>query len=140
MSEWGAIPDDFDYEFNPIGSPSDKDKADLAKNKTESILSVYNAGVFGKKTALKELREMQEATGMYSNITDEMIDQADDNTNQGESFGDLFGGNAGGAGGDVIDEVRPVGTEAPNRSPIQKLFSGLKQKTVGTNKGTNEPV
>jgi phage-related protein (TIGR01555 family) len=140
MSEWGAIPDDLDYEFNPIGSPTDKDKADLAKNKTESVLSVYNAGIFGKKTALKELREMNEATGMYSNITDEMIDQADDNTNQGESFGDLFGGNAGGAGGDVIDEVRPVGTEAPNRSPIQKLFSGLKQKTVGTNKGTNEPV
>jgi phage-related protein (TIGR01555 family) len=110
MSEWGAIPDDLDYEFNPIGSPSDKDKADLAKNKTDSILSVYNAGIFGRKTALKELREMQEATGMYSNITDEMIDQADDDTNQGELFGgsDPFGGLGGAKPGSSFGQPNKV--------------------------------
>jgi phage-related protein (TIGR01555 family) len=132
MSEWGAIPDDLDYEFNPIGSPSDKDKADLAKNKTESILSVYNAGIFGRKTVLKELREMQEATGMYSNITDEMIDQADDDTNQGEMLGgDLFGGLGGAKPGLPFGQPNKVNpglsaVEPKNTQDSKSFFDKIK--------------
>jgi len=90
MSEFGAIPDDLDYMFNPIRTPDDKEVAELADKKTRSIIETYNAGLINQKIALKELKQLSDSTGMFSNITDEDIEQADDTTHQGE-FG--FGGD-----------------------------------------------
>lgn len=84
MSEFGAIPDDLDYKFDPIRTPNDKEIADLVEKKTASILSVYTAGVISQQTTLKELKQMSETTGMFTNISDEAIEQADDSTDQGE--------------------------------------------------------
>nr|WP_279323525.1 DUF1073 domain-containing protein [Clostridium botulinum] len=78
MSEFGAIPDDLDYEFNPIGSPSEDELSNIVDKKTNSIINVFNAGLISQKTSLKELRQMSESTGMFTNITDEDIANADD--------------------------------------------------------------
>lgn len=78
MSELGAIPDDFDYEFNPIRRPSDDEMADLASKNIDSITKAFQAGIISQKIALKELRQQAELTGMFSNITDEDIEKADD--------------------------------------------------------------
>jgi phage-related protein (TIGR01555 family) len=84
MSEWGAIPDDLDYSFNPIQTPDSKDVADLVQQKTAAIVSLVNAGILSQKTALQELRQLSDTTGMFTNITDEQIEGADDSTSQGE--------------------------------------------------------
>ncbi|WP_205127116.1 DUF1073 domain-containing protein [Paenibacillus ginsengarvi] len=84
VSELGGVPDDFDYVFNPVRTPSDKEVAELSEKKTTSIVEVYNAGLIGRKTALKELKQLGESTGMYSNITDEDIEKADDDVNPGD--------------------------------------------------------
>lgn len=84
MSEIGAIPDDLDYEYNPIRKPDEKEIADLVQQKTAAIISVVNAGIMPQKTALQELRQMGKSTGMFTNITDEQIENADDSTSQGE--------------------------------------------------------
>lgn len=98
MSEWGAIPDDLDYAYNPIQTPAEKDIADLVQQKTTAIVNLVNAGILPQKTALQELRQMGDTTGMFTNITDEQIEQADDSTSQGEVIpDDAFRGPMGAA-------------------------------------------
>lgn len=102
MSEFGAIPDDLDYEFNPIGSPSESELADIVDKKSNSIINVVNSGLISQKTALKELRQMSETTGMFTNITDEDIENADDDT---DITGDMPG--------DDINFNLPLGDTLP---------------------------
>lgn len=78
MSTWGKIPDDFAWMFNPVHSLPDKDRSDLAKNNTDAVNEAFNAGLVGRKTALKELKQQSDLTGMWTNITDDMIEEADD--------------------------------------------------------------
>ncbi|SFE43778.1 hypothetical protein SAMN04487969_102514 [Paenibacillus algorifonticola] len=115
VSELGAVPDDFDYTFNPIRTPSDKEIAELSEKKTQSILEVYNAGLFGRKIALKELKQLGESTGMYTNITDEDIEEADNDLSAGEIEG--FGGMGVNPYGE--EEQEPVGAYSPDRATIQ---------------------
>ena len=78
LSEWGYIPDDLDYTFSPFKTLDGKERADLAKAKTDSLVGVKNAGGISQKIFMKELRQIEDETGMFSNITDEDIERADD--------------------------------------------------------------
>lgn len=78
MSVFGAIPDDFDYEFNAVRRPKDDEMADLASKNIDVITKTFSAGLISQKIALKELRQQSELTGIFSNITDEDIAKADD--------------------------------------------------------------
>ena len=97
ISTLGGIPDDWDYEFNPIRRPRDDEMADLASKNTDSVTKAFQAGMVSQRTALKELRQQAEMTGMWSNITDEDIENADDSVMQpDEGMGDLMNGVFGG--------------------------------------------
>lgn len=76
MSTYGKLIPDFDYRFNPIRNPNDKERADLAKSLTESVIEAYNAGLISQQTATKELKQNSEVTGVFSNITDADISAA----------------------------------------------------------------
>lgn len=95
LSTWGMVPDDLDYEFNPLRKADPKENADLAKSMTESVITVYNANLISQQTALKELRQQSEMTGMWSNITDEDIAGAATSTD--------FGGELSGMGSFLSD-------------------------------------
>ncbi len=114
ISELGAIPDDFDYEFNPVRRPKDDEMAELASKNTDSVTKAFQAGLISQKTALMELRQQSESTGMWSNITDEDIEQADNTIMQPDEGISLpFGiGNENGQ--------NAMGTEATNRSGVSK--------------------
>lgn len=86
MSEFGYIPEDLDYKFNPIAEPSEEELADIVDKKSNSIINVFNSGLISPKIALKELKELGKTTGMFTNITDEDIAKADDDT---DSMGDM---------------------------------------------------
>lgn len=120
MSELGAVPDDIDYMFNPIRTPNDKDTAELADKKTTSIINVYQAGIISQKTSLKELKQLSDTTGLFTNITDEDIDNADESLHQGE----LMPGGLGDVGGFM-------GTETPNRTGLSPSLTGLDAKPKG---------
>ena len=96
LSEWGQIPDDLDYKFNPIKTADNKEMSELAEKSTTAIITAYNAVLISQKTGMKELRQQSEITGLFSNITDEDIDKADDSLSNGEMIPDL-GGDLGGA-------------------------------------------
>lgn len=78
LSEWGYIPEDFDYSYNQIGTLSNKDKAELADKGSEAIGKAFDRGLISARTALKELRQQSDITGYFTNITDEDIERASD--------------------------------------------------------------
>lgn len=84
MSTLGAIPEDLDWEFNPCMNVNSKDLADLAQSMASTIFEAFNAGLITKEIALKELKQQNEKTGMWSNITDEDIKNAKNEDNSGE--------------------------------------------------------
>ena len=110
VSEFGAIPDDFDYAFRPVRRLKDDEQADLASKNTDSITKVFIAGGISEKILLKELREQSEITGMWSNITDEDIDNANDEViRMDESINLPLDGD---------DNAGPLGTETADRATI----------------------
>ena len=80
MSCFGMIPDDFDFTFNPVRRPKDDEMSELASKNTDSVTKAFDSGMISQRTALKELRQQSETTGMWSNITDEDIEKADAET------------------------------------------------------------
>ena len=111
ISTLGGIPDDWDYEFNPIRRPRDDEMADLASKNTDSVTKAFQAGMVSQRTALKELRQQSEMTGMWSNITDEDIENADDSVMQpDEGMGDLMSGMFGGTREEEAEEPQPQRT------------------------------
>lgn len=92
ISTLGSLPDDFDFEFDPVAEPTDKERADLAKCGTDNVVAAYNAGLISQRTALKELKQQSERTSVWTNITDEDIERASDSVEPPGELGGMFGG------------------------------------------------
>lgn len=111
ISTLGSLPDDFDFEFDPVAEPSDKERADLAKCGTDNVVAAYNAGLISQRTALKELKQQSERTGVWTNITDEDIAKASETV---EVPGEMGGGLLGlGEDGPAAGAPQGVGDAAP---------------------------
>lgn len=111
ISTLGSLPDDFDFEFDPVAEPTDKERADLAKCGTDNVVAVYNAGLISQRTALKELKQQSERTGVWTNITDEDIERASDSVEPPGEMGGMFGGMGCG-------EESPQQARAPVRQGV----------------------
>lgn len=134
MSALGAIPDDLDFEFNAVRRPDEDEMSDLASKNTDSVTKAFQAGLISQRTALKELRSQSEITGMWTNITDEDIEKADDtiqdpNEGMGEMDG-LFGnapsrpGNQGESGEDgKQDPLHGIDESAQPKGPQRTMDS-----------------
>jgi len=70
-------PDDLQFNFVPLWQMSSTDKMNNAKTCAETVIGAYEAGLTKKDTALKELRQSSADTGIFSNITDEEIKEAE---------------------------------------------------------------
>lgn len=120
MSVFGAVPDDLDFEFDPVSEPSDQERSDLAKSGTENVVTALNAGLVSKRTALKELKQQSERTGVWTNITDEDILKASDEIEEEGEMGG-FPGMEDMMGGGGEEEKRPpqMPPEKPPQMPKQ---------------------
>jgi phage-related protein (TIGR01555 family) len=77
-STFGAsAPKDLKFNFTPLWQMSATDKATNAKTTTETIIGAYEAGLTSRRASLEELRASSGDTGIFSNITDEEINEAD---------------------------------------------------------------
>jgi hypothetical protein len=77
-SELGAQPvDDFGFDFQPLWGLSDQEKAAIANQDATTIVSTEAAGIIPRSVALKELRQSGRTTGTFTNITDELIEEAE---------------------------------------------------------------
>lgn len=99
------LPESADFTFRPLWQLTDEQKATIASGLTSAITSASTSGVVGRQTALKELRQSSRITGIWSNITDEEIEAADNDVDLGE-FGPGPGGEDEDAGDDEIEEKR----------------------------------
>lgn len=73
-----SAPADMEFTFNPLWQSSDMDKANIAKINTDTIIAAHEGVGVSRQTSLKELRNISGDTGIFSNITDEEIAQAED--------------------------------------------------------------
>ena len=117
MSLFGAVPDDLDFDFNPVSEPSDKERADLAKSGTDNVVAAVNAGLVSKRTALKELKQQADRTGVWTNITDEDIEKASDEIDDPGEMG-MPGMPGMGMGGPEKNEA-PKSPQGPGNEPGQ---------------------
>ena len=124
MSTWGAIPDDMDIEFNPIRDTSDEERASLIQQSSGAIIQAFQAGLISQQIALKELRQSGAAYSMWTNISDEDIENADDTISQPDEMGGGMpgmGGPGGGPEGEMPPEEPQEGAEeAPPEEPEEE--------------------
>jgi len=69
-------PQSFDFDFVALWQTSSKEKADISTAVTNTVVAAFNAGIISADVALQELKQSSESTGVFSNITQEEIDQA----------------------------------------------------------------
>lgn len=78
LSELGKpLPAGFNFIFNPLWQTTETEKATIAKSDTDTVTEAFESGLVDKPTALKELRQSSKLTGMWSNIDDETIADAE---------------------------------------------------------------
>lgn len=109
-SEGIQLPPDFSIEFRSLWELSDGDKATIAGQVTTAVTKAMEDGVIGQKTALKELKQSSRRTGIFTNITDEMITLATDDTGPPPSAeGDMLPGMTPEQAGEQDETVGPQG-------------------------------
>lgn len=125
ISTLGSLPDDFDFEFDPVAEPTDKERADLAKCGTDNVVAAYNAGLISQRTALKELKQQSERTGVWTNITDEDIERASDSVEPPGEMGGMFGDMGGGENAPDAPTALAGGGEFSEqaRAPVRQVKS-----------------
>jgi len=79
MSKLGRrLPPGFGFKFNSLWQISAKEKSDVANTGAQAIAAVFDVGLISQKTGMEELRGLSEETGMFGNITDEDIANAEE--------------------------------------------------------------
>lgn len=77
LSEGIVLPDGFNFDFASLWQLDDEKKATVAKTVADAVIGTYEAGITDRATALNELRQSSRVTGIFSNITDEDIEDAE---------------------------------------------------------------
>lgn len=106
-----ALPEGFSVDFRPLWEMSDKEKGELAGSIGSTVGKAVDDGLIGRQTALKELRQSARKTGIFTNITEEMIEAADD------EVGPPPGSMPEGGGFDAEGNPLPPGEMAPPGLP-----------------------
>ena len=136
LSAWGAIPDDLDYDYNPVRDVSEEKRAELIKQSADAINQAFQSGLISQKIALKELRESGASLNMWTNITDEDIENADDTMGQPDQEPQMEGMEG-------MPEGMPEGPQEPQEEqPEAKLPNKLQRKPPlqpGQNPGPEKP-
>lgn len=71
-----SLPTDFSFTFTPLWQMSAKDKSDIAKANTETVIEAHQEGLVDTATAMQELKQASGDSGLFTHITDEQIEEA----------------------------------------------------------------
>lgn len=124
------LPENFNIKFNPLWQLDDKEKADTASAITDTVLTAVEAGLISHKIALKELRQSSPTTGIWTNITSDIINEADEELPPKPAE----------LGGDIseIDDPKGDGTKKPTitakKNTDRKKMRDSSIKAVGAMK------
>lgn len=73
---------DFEMSFPPLWTPTASETASIAKQKTEVIVSTFQAGLLDAGVAMQELKKLEDETGLFGSLTDQLIAAAKGKTYQ----------------------------------------------------------
>lgn len=79
-------PKGFTFEFTPLWQMTAEQKSKIANEGTQAIVGAYDAGITDRATALKELKALAPVTGMWSNVDDKAIKEAEEDPPIGEQM------------------------------------------------------
>lgn len=79
-SEGITLPEGFALQFRSLWSLSDEVKSTIAKTDSDAIVAELNVGMISPKTALMEKKQLSKTTGRGTNVTDDDIKKASDET------------------------------------------------------------
>lgn len=79
ISKFGKLPPDhFVLKFKPLWQMTDVEKATAAASLTSAVTATYEAQIVKRSTALMELKQQSSLTGLWSNISEDEIKEAED--------------------------------------------------------------
>lgn len=78
QSEGIRIPNGFSFRFNPLWQLDAVQKSDVALKVSAAVSQQLGDGTIGRKAGLKELKQSSRETGIFTNITDEEIEAAEE--------------------------------------------------------------
>ena len=73
-----AAPSDLSFTFTSLWQMTPEQKANVGKTVTETVTGAHEAGAIKRSTMLKELRQQSQVTGLFTNITDADIAEAEE--------------------------------------------------------------
>lgn len=130
-SEGIPLPEEFNFEFRPLWQLSDKERADMGNTIASAVDQMYDSGIISQRRALAELKTSSRETGMFSTITDDEINQADE---EPPSPNEAIEGEGEGAEGAALEQKPDEKAKAQDRASGYDL-GGL-QIVIETPKGT----
>jgi phage-related protein (TIGR01555 family) len=79
MSTLGKPLDDgFQFAFRTLDDAPESEKADIATKKTDAVVKAVDANLIKPSTGMKELKASAPVTGMFGNISDDDIQEAEE--------------------------------------------------------------
>lgn len=72
-----VLPEDFWWDFTSLWEMTAEEKARTAHEGGSAIADQYERGIIDHSTALRELKQQSKTTGYFTNITDEAIEEAE---------------------------------------------------------------
>jgi phage-related protein (TIGR01555 family) len=93
-SEGIKLPPEWNYQFRNLWQMTTVEKSQVAETNTRTVLAADELGIVPRKTTLQELRQAGRETGVWQTITDELINQAEEDLppQPGEMIGMLGAG------------------------------------------------
>ena len=70
-------PSDMSFMFTSLWQMTPEQKANVGKTVTDTVTSAHEAGAIKRSTMLKELRQASHVTGLFTNITDADVAEAE---------------------------------------------------------------
>lgn len=72
-----ALPKDFNFMFRSLWQMTDKERSEISESNERAVQGAFDSGIIDRPTALKELKQSSMVSGMFTNITDDMIKEAE---------------------------------------------------------------
>jgi phage-related protein (TIGR01555 family) len=104
-SEGIELPVGTRVNFNSLWQLGEDEKANISQTVCDTVSKAEESGLIDRATALKELRQSSQVTGVFTNITDEMISDAE---GEGPPFGE------------TPEENSEHKVPAPKANPLEK--------------------
>lgn len=84
-----TLPDDFEFQFKNLWQLDEAQKSQIANQDVTTVNTAFQSGLITKKIGMQELAQNSHATGRFSHITDEDIENAKEEPPEHQGMGGL---------------------------------------------------